>query len=96
VALSILPEYSEAFALLAQIHRQQRNQRRAANALMHALTAPLCFGAKGRKKLLNWLQRMGEDVYPDCRDPLWQNRAKLTFGEGVIRGRRPNPSCLGH
>jgi hypothetical protein len=83
VALSSLPEYSDALALLAQIYRQQRDHRRTAQTLMEAITSPRCFGAGDRKKLLNWLQRLDNNACPGCDDPLWKRRKELTFVEGV-------------
>ena len=82
-ALNVLPEYSDALALLVQVCRQQQNARRTAEVLMETITSPLCFGARERRKLLNWLQRMPDDAYPDCVDPLWQRRSQLTFAEAV-------------
>ena len=83
VALTRLPEYSDALALLAQVFRQQQNQPRTAESLMQAITSPLCFGAWERKKLLGWLQRLDQDAGGACDDPLWQRRNDLTFAEGV-------------
>lgn len=82
-ALDILPEYSEARALLAQVHRQQQDYRRTAETLMEAITSPRCFGACDRKKLLNWLQRLGDDTCPDSVDPLWKRRNDLSFVQGI-------------
>jgi len=82
VTLDLFPEYSEALRMLSQLYRQMQDQQRAADAMMQALTSPICFGATDRKKLLNWLQRMGNDVYSGP-DPLWHRRSQLTFAEGV-------------
>jgi hypothetical protein len=83
LSLDLVPEYSEALLLLAQLYRQMQDQRRAADAMMQSLTSPLCFGATDRKKLLHWLQRMNDRAHPDCTDPLWKRRAELTFAEVI-------------
>jgi hypothetical protein len=83
IALARLPEYAEAMALLAQVHRQQQDHRRTAESLMEAITSPRCFGAWDRKKLLHWLQRLGDDACSACDDPLWRRRHDLTFVDGV-------------
>jgi len=83
VALARLPEYTDALALLAQVHRQQQDHRRTAESLMEAITSPRCFGAPDRTKLLNWLQRLGDDAGAASDDPLWKRRHELTFVEGV-------------
>lgn len=83
IALALLPEYSESLALLAQVHRQQQDHLRTAESLMQAITSPRCFGAWDRKKLLHWLQRLGEDACGSCKDPLWRRRHELTYVEGV-------------
>ncbi len=41
-ALSRLPEYAEAWAMSAQVCRQQQDLAGAAAAMMQALTAPIC------------------------------------------------------
>lgn len=82
-ALSRLPEYAEAWALMAQVCRQKQDLRGAAAAMMQALTAPVCFGAADRKKLLGSLQRMNDAARPEDDDPLWSRRSELTFAEGV-------------
>jgi tetratricopeptide (TPR) repeat protein len=82
-ALSRLPEYAEAWALSAQVCRQQQNLQGAAAAMMQALTAPICFGAGDRKRLLGALQRMNDAARPAEDDPLWDRRSELTFSDGV-------------
>lgn len=82
VALARLPEYADALALLAQVHRQQQNHHRMAELLMQAITSPRCFGAWDRKKLLNALQRL-DGAGAVSGDPLWKRRHDLTFAEGV-------------
>jgi len=83
LALSKLPEYSEAWALLSQIFFLQQDVSGFANASMNALTSPLCFGAKGRRKILGNLQTIGDAALPEMNDPLWNRRNDLTFAEGV-------------
>ena len=50
MALSSLPEYSDALALLAQIYRQQRDHRRTAETLIEAITSPRCFRGMGTER----------------------------------------------
>ena len=60
LALHKLPEYSEAWAALSQVFRQQKDVAAFAGASIKALTSPLCFGAKDRQKILLNLQRIDD------------------------------------
>ncbi|QDT54354.1 hypothetical protein Pan44_23870 [Caulifigura coniformis] len=81
-----LPEYSEAWALLAQAYRQLRVGSQAAVAMARALTAPFCFGARDRRKLIYWLQCVKET--PEIsQDPLWPRRHDLKWEAGVKEKR---------
>jgi hypothetical protein len=50
---------------------------------MEAITSVWCFGARERKKLLGWLQRLDDEVCRGCSDPFWKRRHDVTFAEGV-------------
>jgi tetratricopeptide (TPR) repeat protein len=86
-ALERLPEYTAALFLLAQVQRRQSDIRGAATAMLEVLTSPQAFLEPGwdapRAKCLGWLKRMRDDVLPDCPDPLWKARHRLTFITGV-------------
>ncbi len=82
-AVNQLPEYADAWGLLAQVERQERNPQGTVDAICHALTSPLCFGARPRKKLLHWLQRIKESEVSDSGDPFWIRRHDVTLAEGL-------------
>ena len=82
-AVSHLPEYAEAWALLAQAYRQLRQEPQAALAMMRAITTPLCFGVRDRRKLISWLQRVSANSDLSSEDPLWGRRHDLKWEIGV-------------
>ncbi len=82
-ALDLLPEYGEAAFVLSQIHRRQQRFAQAAQALLVAISSPLCFGGYDlRLRCLKALQRMEDGAFTGG-DVLWRERQRLTFRTGV-------------
>jgi hypothetical protein len=84
LALDLLPEYGEAAFVLSQFYRRQQRFTQAAEALLVAISSPLCFGGGYdlRLKCLKALQRMNDDLITGD-DVLWRERRRLTFKTGV-------------
>ena len=83
-ALDLLPEYGEAAAALGQLYRRQQRSPDAAQALLVAISTPLCFGGGDeiRLKCLRALQGRQDDLIAR-EDVLWRERRRLTFRTGV-------------
>jgi hypothetical protein len=83
-ALDLCPEYGEAAAALGQLYRRQQRSADAAQALLVAISTPLCFGAgdEVRLKCLRALQGMKGDLI-SADDVLWRERGRLTLRTGV-------------
>jgi hypothetical protein len=83
-ALDLLPEYGEAAFVLSQLYRRQQRFAQAAQALLVAISSPICFGGgyDARLKCLRGLQGMKDDMFPGD-DVLWRERRRLTFRTGV-------------
>ncbi len=82
VALAGLPEYAEAWSLLALVYRQKPDHGKSVGAMMRALTSPHCFGASDRHRLAGWMQRMKDSTYAG-QDPMWARRAELMEDPGL-------------
>jgi hypothetical protein len=83
-ALHLLPEYGEAAVALGQLYRRLQRSTDAAQALLVAISTPLCFGGGDelRLKCLRSLQGMKDDLL-SADDVLWRERRRLTFRTGV-------------
>jgi hypothetical protein len=83
-ALDLLSAYGEAAAALGQLYRRQQRTPDAAQALLVAISTPLCFGGGDEIRLncLRALQGMQDDLI-SREDVLWRERRRLTFRTGV-------------
>jgi hypothetical protein len=83
-ALDLRPEYGEAAFVLSQFHRRQQRFTQTAQALIAAISSPLCFsgGYDPRLKSLKALQGMKDDL-ATSDDVLWRERRRLTFQTGI-------------
>jgi hypothetical protein len=83
-ALQILPEYTAAWWQLVQLRRRQKAPApQLIDAMLNAITSPLAFGRFERPKCLAALQKLDDSADPDCVDPVWKCRKRLTFAQGV-------------
>jgi hypothetical protein len=83
-ARRLLPEYGEAAVALSQLYRRQHRFAESAQALLVAISTPLCFGGgdEVRLKCLRSLQGMQDELIT-TGDVLWRERRRLTFRTGV-------------
>lgn len=83
-ALDLVPEYGEAAVALGQLYRRQQRFAEAAQALLVAISTPLCFGGEDEVRLkgLRGLQGMKDDLVP-ADDVVWRERRHLTLRTGV-------------
>lgn len=87
-ALKVLPEYTFAHYLLASLYRRKITRKlEAASEMLEVVISPMVFAYRtNRKQVLNWLQRLRDDNYPELVDnPIWVNRHKLRFEMYVKR-----------
>jgi hypothetical protein len=83
-ALELLPEYTAAWWQLVQLRRRQKAPAwQLIDAMLNAITSPLAFGHFERQKCLASLQKLPDSADPDCIDPIWHRRSRLTFATGV-------------
>lgn len=82
-AVSVLPEYTDALALLhAQYVRAGRTED-AMRIALRALVAPPSFGEPPRK-VLRWLKSQSS-AHVDPADPIWRARKLLTLQYGGVK-----------
>lgn len=84
-ATQLLPEYSDAWDLLARIRQQNRNLPGFIEAALRALSTPFSFGARSRNELLAALQGLPDSACSDANDPIWVRRKMLTFSEDFYK-----------
>ncbi len=80
-ATELLPEYSDAWQLLAELRQQAHNQPGFIDAALRALSSPFSFGARDRGKLLISLQELPDSACAEPHDPIWTRRRSLTFSD---------------
>ena len=80
-AAGVLPEYTDAQALLATVNRRLGRMEDAVRAALQALISPPCFGSRP-VSLLRWLQTLSDVPEEQSRNPIWiaRNRLHLVFG----------------
>jgi tetratricopeptide (TPR) repeat protein len=80
-ATRVLPEYTDAQALLATVNRRLGRMEEAVQAALQALISPPCFGSRPIS-LLRWLQTRSELPEELSRNPIWvaRHRLHLVFG----------------
>jgi tetratricopeptide (TPR) repeat protein len=103
--VEVVPEYTDAQALLAAVCRRLGQNEEAMRAAVRAIISPPCFGARP-VQLLRWLQSLSKAPEDLERDPIWgaRQRMRLVFGgaqrnddyvameaaiEGYLQRRRP-------
>jgi tetratricopeptide (TPR) repeat protein len=80
-ATRVLPEYTDAQALLANVNRRLGRMEEAVRAALQALISPPCFGCRPIN-LLRWLQTCSNLPTELSQNPIWiaRNRLQLIFG----------------
>ena len=89
-AVSVLPEYRDAQALLSTQYRRLGQINLAIKAAVQAIISTVCFG-DAHAPLVAWLSRQKECPQELENDPIWANRSKLTFKFG---GEKENDQYL--
>lgn len=85
-AVEIVPEYTDAQALLAAVHRRLGQNEEAMRAAVRAIISPPCFGARP-VQLLRWLGSLSTASQDLERDPIWRTRQRLRL---VFGGAKTN------
>jgi len=80
-AVEIVPEYTDAQALLAAVCRRLGQNEEAMRAAVQAIISPPCLGTRP-VQLLRWLQSLAKAPEDLERDPIWRarQRLRLVFG----------------
>jgi hypothetical protein len=88
-AVSVLPEYTDAQALLCSQYRRVGKSDAAIRSAIQAVISPPCFGDRPLQ-LLQWLSRQSSCPTECESDPIWINRGRLTLKFG---GTKENEQC---
>jgi hypothetical protein len=83
-AVSVLPEYTEAQALLCAQYRRIGRNDAAIKSAIHSIISPPCFGARPIQ-LAQWLSRQSSGPVEIDSDPIWRNRERLTLKFGGVK-----------
>ena len=86
-ATQILPEYYDAWALLAELRQQKHDRTGFIEAALRAISSPLSFAANDRIKLLAAIQDLPSSAAADRKDPIWKRRKSLTFTSNYYQSR---------
>lgn len=80
-AVEIVPQYTDAQALLAAVCRRLGQNEEAMRAAVQAIISPPCLGTRP-VQLLRWLQSLAKAPEDLERDPIWRarQRLRLVFG----------------
>ena len=81
IALTILPEYTDALCLLHRQYRRLQRNEDAIKIVIQAIISPSCFG-RITPDIFQWFSKQREASLDIKRNPLWQNREKLTMRFG--------------
>jgi len=84
LSVSILPEYTNAWGLLAQQYQREKRLADAVNAVHRALLSPCCFGGIN-DNLLRWFQRQETTDEELLADPVWKRRQQFSFKYGGVK-----------
>lgn len=84
MAARILPEYTEAQALLATQYRRVGKMDAAIRAALQTVISPPCFGARPTQ-LLQWLAKQTKASDEIQNDPIWGVREKLSGKFGGVK-----------
>jgi len=85
-AVEIVPEYTDAQALLATVHRRLGQNEEAMRAAVQAVISPPCFGRRPVQQL-HWLKSLSKAPEDLERDPIWRTRQRLRL---VFGGAKAN------
>lgn len=83
-AVTLLPEYSEAQALLSAQYRRVGQMDAAIKSAIQAIISPPCFGPPP-VQVMNWLSRQSSGPSDIESDPIWANRKRLTLKFGGVK-----------
>lgn len=83
-AVTVLPEYSEAQALLCTQYRRVNQNDAAIKSAIQSIISPSCFGAPPLQ-IVNWLSRQSSTRREIESDPIWINRGRLTLKFGGVK-----------
>lgn len=83
-AVSILPEYTEAQAVLCTQYRRVARNDAAIKSAIQAILSPRCFGAPPLQ-VVKWLSHQKSCPEDIADDPLWMNRERLTLRFGGVK-----------
>lgn len=83
-AVSVLPEYSEAQALLCAQYRRVGNNTAAIKSAIQSIISPPSFGAR-QTQIAQWLSRQSSCPCEIESDPIWLNRDRLTLKYGGVK-----------
>jgi hypothetical protein len=81
LATEILPEYADAWDMLANMGRQMREERAIIENTLRVLTCPMAFGARDRKKVIASLKKLPDTTASNPNDPIWKRRTSITFAD---------------
>jgi tetratricopeptide (TPR) repeat protein len=84
-AVEIVPEYTDAQALLAAVCRRLGQNEEAMRAAVQAIISPPCLGTRP-VQLLRWLQSLAKAPEDLERDPIWRARQHLRLVLGGAQG----------
>lgn len=83
-AVSVLPEYTDAQALLCSQYRRVGKNDAAIKAAIQTIISPPCFGAPS-VQIAKWLSRQSSCPPEIEADPIWINRKRLTLKFGGVK-----------
>jgi hypothetical protein len=83
-AVSVLPEYTEAQALLCTQYRLIGKNDAALRSAIQAIISPSCFGAPPTQ-IANWLASQTNCSSELASNPIWINRERLTLKFGGVK-----------
>ncbi len=83
-AVSVLPEYSEAQALLCTQYRRIGKHDAAIRTAIQAIVSPSCFGPRPIQ-IVKWLASQSSCPAEIESDPIWMNRERLTLKLGCVK-----------
>ena len=83
-AVSILPEYRDAQALLCSQYRRVGKNDTAIKSAIQAIISPPCFGVSPVQSL-QWLSRQSTCPAEISSDPIWLQRERLTLKFGGVK-----------
>lgn len=84
IAIDVLPEYTEALALLSNQYRRLGQHDLAIRTAIRAITSPPSFGACPMQ-LASWLARQTSAPDDLIEDPIWNHRECLTLQFGGVK-----------